>query len=260
MQGLQEGLVTPVDQQKCDQILKLLEALPPSVWHRAGEREVVRNGHRQLALQLGLQGRTLASTAMSDKDVCRHLCQAANALHDQAVHWHEDTTIYAGYNNQTPLHCDNGKGLTALCAFGNYSGGRVYVHGMGLIDIHNKFVVFDSWRVHATEAFTGTRYVLAFYAEKKTKRVIPAPKKRGARGDAAATSKKQRSEADAAAEAEKVELDLGFNMNCRARPPPEVKSLEEVIQELLQLPVDKRPDVYLPLKEGEPTCKRLKDA
>lgn len=221
-----------------EEVLQMLQDLPESEWKGQGQRSVGNNGGDQLLLHLGLQGRTCEVTKASRGKV--DLILAVNALLRSKHPRFAFSTCFISRDYQTALHQDKGKGFSALICLGDFWGGRLWIRSpddTGFVDVRNKFYLFDSGHVHATEVFKGRRYALTFYLDRSTRTDLPRD-----------TTGQTRKQLD----------DYEFNLEGRANASS-YRSVEEVEEELLQLPLADRPDIRLSKKSDEAEARFLRE-
>lgn len=74
------------------------------------------------------------------------------------------TTITLNKNLLCKPHQDkNNKGLSAIIALGNFTGGYLGIEDR-IYDIHNKLLLFDGHQTHYTIPFFGNRYSIVWYS------------------------------------------------------------------------------------------------
>lgn len=74
------------------------------------------------------------------------------------------TSIQVNKNYASALHIDSGNlGPSLIIALGAYTGGELYVHGVGKVDIQNRWHEFDGNVPHLTCPFEGMRYSLIYF-------------------------------------------------------------------------------------------------
>ena len=72
------------------------------------------------------------------------------------------------------LHIDNSNlGESAIVAIGQFTGGRLWVHGRDYLDAQHQLVRFSGNEPHFTESFDGERYSIVFYVHRSFPRVSP---------------------------------------------------------------------------------------
>jgi len=72
----------------------------------------------------------------------------------------------------TSLHCDaNNLGRSLTICLGDFTGGELYVHGEGQVNLSSKFYEFDGNIPHLTCPFEGERFCIIFFTNQSYERV-----------------------------------------------------------------------------------------
>jgi hypothetical protein len=82
------------------------------------------------------------------------------------------TSIQVNKNYRSVLHCDgNNLGPSLSASLGSFTGGKLYVHGQGMLDVRRRFCEFSGNVPHLTCPFEGERYCLIFFVNQSYARL-----------------------------------------------------------------------------------------
>ena len=88
---------------------------------------------------------------------------------------HSFTSVHINHNVICPRHRDSkNQGNSTIIAFGDYSGGELYLEDGRIIDIRRPFTFNGSQIEHWNEGLSGEKYSLVFFSvnEKDKKKVV----------------------------------------------------------------------------------------
>merc|ERR1712032_1326216 len=116
-------------------------------------------------LVLGMNLSTSAGWTVSKSMEQRHqLAEALCGIVRRADPKFEFTTIQINKSYATALHCDaNNLGPSLITCLGSFTGGGLYVHGQGQVDVKDRFYKFDGNVPHLTCPFKGERYCVIYF-------------------------------------------------------------------------------------------------
>jgi hypothetical protein len=82
------------------------------------------------------------------------------------------TSIQVNKSFATALHCDaNNMGQSLTICLGNFTGGELYIHGEGQVDVSSTFYEFDGNIPHLTCPFKGERFCIIFFTNQSYERL-----------------------------------------------------------------------------------------
>jgi hypothetical protein len=91
----------------------------------------------------------------------RLLCKTVHEVHPGFAF----TSIQVNKNYASMLHVDaSNLGPSLAINLGAYSGGELHIDGMGKLDVHNRWQLFDGNLPHLTCPFEGERYCAIFFS------------------------------------------------------------------------------------------------
>ena len=102
---------------------------------------------------------TARSPLEKHRELVVSLCKLARAANPKFTF----TTIQVSKSFATALHSDaNNLGPSLTTCLGTFSGGHLYVHGIGMVNVHERFYEFNGNVPHLTCPFKGDRYCIIF--------------------------------------------------------------------------------------------------
>mmetsp|Transcript_767 Transcript_767/g.2146 ORF Transcript_767/g.2146 Transcript_767/m.2146 type:complete len:461 (-) Transcript_767:72-1454(-) len=116
-----------------------------------------------LGMNLSLRhGWTVSRTAMERHgELVRALCRLIREVNPNF----QFTSIQVNKNFSTALHCDaNNLGPSVITCLGAFTGGALYVHGRGEVDVKERFYEFNGNVPHLTCPFKGERFCVIYFS------------------------------------------------------------------------------------------------
>ena len=163
----QDGRVVKRTQHEQDQALSKLRATTFPTQSRANVSNTASKRNLQrgfafggtLTISKGGGFMTARSPLEKHRELVVSLCKLARAANPKFTF----TTIQVSKSFATALHSDaNNLGPSLTTCLGTFSGGHLYVHGIGMVNVHERFYEFNGNVPHLTCPFKGDRYCIIF--------------------------------------------------------------------------------------------------